>query len=44
MIVKVRMLSGEDPYVAITSAEELRQLDGLYAAYHKQWWCRLQMY
>lgn len=44
MIVKVRMLSGEDPYVAITSAEELRQLDGLYAFYHKQWWCRLQMY
>ena len=27
MIVKVRMLSGEDPYVAVTSVEELRQLD-----------------
>ena len=44
MIVKVRMFSGEDPYVAITSWDELRQLDGLYASYHKQWWCRLQMY
>ena len=44
MTAKVRMLSGEDPYLAIKSAEELRQLDGLYASYHKQWWCRLQMY
>ena len=44
MTAKVRMLSGEDPYLAITSAEELRQLDGLYASYHKQWCCRLQMY
>lgn len=44
MIVKVQMLSGEDPYVAITSAEELGQLAGFNTFYHKQWWCRLQMY
>ena len=44
MPVKVRMLSGENPYIAITSKDELRQLDGLYASYHKQWWCRRQMY
>ena len=27
MTAKVRMLSGEDPYLAITSVGELRQLD-----------------
>ena len=32
------MLTGEDPYIAITSWDEL------YVSYHKQWWCQLQMY
>lgn len=27
-----------------TSVESLNKLDGLFAFYHKQWWCRRQMF
>ena len=25
-------------------SEKMEQLEGLHACYHKQWWCRLQMF
>ena len=30
--------------VADRMSEKMEQLEGLHAYYHKQWWCRLQMF
>ena len=28
----------------VTELESLHRLDGLYSFYHKQWWCRREMF
>ena len=37
-------LMNEHHSTTILDAESLNRLDGLYLFYHKQWWCKRQMF
>ena len=34
----------DEAHLGVSDWETLQRLDGLFAFYHKQWWCRLQMF
>ena len=34
----------DEPFTSVVDLDMLRRLDGLYAFYHKYWWCRRQMF
>ena len=34
----------DETHPGVSDWETLQRLDGLFAFYHKQWWCRLQMF
>ena len=47
MSTVVTLLNGSSSRTRVRSsldADSLRRLDDLYAYYHKQWWCRRQMF
>ena len=47
MSTAVTLLNGSSSRTRVRSsidADSLRRLDDLYAYYHKQWWCRRQMF
>ena len=44
MSVKVSLSVSDACVLGNMTAELLFKLDGLYASYHKQWWCRRQMF
>ena len=41
MSTPVRLL--DEPFTTVVEWDSLKRLDGLYAFYHKYWWCRRQM-
>jgi len=43
MTTKVSLLD-ESHHTTLNDFETLKRLDDLYAFYHKQWWCRRQMF
>ena len=34
----------DEPFTTVVEWDSLKRLDGLYAFYHKCWWCRRQMF
>ena len=34
----------DEPFTTVVELDSLKRLDGLYAFYHKYWWCRRQMF
>ena len=44
MSMPVSLLNGSQTNARLVNSDLLHRLDGLFASYHRQWWCHRQMF